>query len=65
MKTPIQIGKNIAATVEGSKLTLTIDLAKELGDSKSGKTVLVASTNGNQPVAGSDVIIGLNAYKRK
>ena len=66
MKTPIHIGNNIEASVEGKKLTLVIDLSKELGASKSGKTMLVASTNGNQKIATEHgVTIGLNAYKSK
>lgn len=55
------LGKNIDYTVEGNKLTLVIDLTKELGQSKSGKTMMVASTGGNAAVAG--VKVGLNIYK--
>jgi len=65
MKTPITLGKNLNASVEGSKLTIVIDLAKELGESKTGKSILVATTNGNQKIAGSNVAIGINAYKSK
>ena len=65
MKTPIHIGTNIKASVEGTKLTMEIDLSKDLGESKSGKTILLASTNGNQPIAGSNAIIGMNVYRKK
>jgi len=57
------IGKNIVATLTGNKLTLEIDLSKEFGPSKSGKTTVIASTNGNRPIIGSNAVIGLNVYK--
>ncbi len=57
------IGKNIVATLTGNKLTLEIDLSKEFGPSKSGKTTVIASTNGNKSIIGSDAVIGLNVYK--
>jgi len=65
MKTPIQIGKNIVGSVDGKKLTLEIDLSKTFGDSKSGKTTIVASTNGNKNIPGTEVTLGLNAYVGK
>lgn len=56
------IGKN------GDKqLVITTDLQKPTA-SKSGKTLVVASTHGNQPttlvINGKTVIVGLNAYVR-
>lgn len=56
--------KNIKATVKGNTMTIEIDLSKTFGPSKSGKTIIVASTEGNQKVEGSDVVIGVNAYKK-
>ena len=56
--------KNITTTVKGNKLTIEIDLSKIFGPSKSGKTIIVASTEGNQKVEGTDVVIGVNAYKK-
>ncbi len=60
----MELGKNIEAKNEGGKLTLVIDMTKRLGRSKSGKTTIVATTNGNVSVAGpkGDVVIGINAY---
>ncbi len=55
--------QNVKMEVKGNKLSIEIDLAEEFGPSKSGKTITVASTRGNQRVEGTDVIIGLNAYK--
>lgn len=56
--------KNIEMKTEKGILTIRIDLAKTFGPSKSGKTTIVASTEGNQPVPGDhNVKIGINAYK--
>ena len=57
--------ENIAVKVEGTKAIITIDLSKRLGHSASGKSIIVASTGGNQPIPGTDVVLGLNAYVRK
>ncbi|MDY6893908.1 MAG: hypothetical protein SVO01_00595 [Thermotogota bacterium] len=54
---------NIDLKVEDKKLTITIDLSKEYGRSKSGKTIVVASTLGNHRIDGTDIHIGINAYK--
>mgnify|MGYP003435739642 CR=1 FL=1 len=53
--------KNIETRMEGSKLILTIDTTKTFGPSKSGKTIIVASTEGNVKVG--NVTVGLNVYK--
>jgi hypothetical protein len=37
-------------TVEGHKLTITVDLSKEFGPSASGKTIIIASTEGSVSV---------------
>jgi hypothetical protein len=59
--------KNITTSVSKDRvLTITIDLKKELGPSKSGKTVLIATTEGNKAVANEDgkqIILGLNLYR--
>ena len=57
--------KNVEMTVDGKKLTITIDLSKEHGKSSSGKSIVVATTSGNVPVEGTEVKIGINAYKPK
>jgi len=56
--------KNVEMAVTDNILTLTIDLSKELGPSKSGKTIIIASTGGNQLVLGREEKIGLNVYKK-
>ena len=56
--------KNINMTVKGKKLTIEVDLSKEFGVSSSGKSIIIASTEGNQPIGGMpEVKIGLNIYK--
>jgi len=55
--------KNIEMTVEGEILTIKVDLSKSFGPSKSGKTIIVASTEGNVPVPERDEKIGLNVYR--
>ncbi len=36
--------KNVQMTVEGHKLTITVDLSKEFGPSASGKTIMGSSS---------------------
>ncbi len=56
--------KNVEMKVEGNILTITVDLTKEFGPSSSGKTLIIASTEGNQKVDGSDAVVGLNVYRK-
>jgi hypothetical protein len=47
-------------------ITTAVDLSKDFGPSKSGKTTIVASTEGNISVPGhNDTKLGLNIYKYK
>jgi hypothetical protein len=53
-------------TVDGDKLIITVDLNQEFGLSSSGKSITIASTEGNISVPGrEDVKVGLNVYKPK
>jgi uncharacterized OB-fold protein len=56
--------KNVSMSVQGDILTLVVDLSKEAGPSKSGLTIIVASTEGNHSVYGREEKIGLNVYKK-
>ena len=58
--------KNVSMKQDGKILTITIDLSKEFGLSKSGKTTIIASSEGNQSVANGDdvVYVGVNVYKK-
>ena len=56
--------KNIDAKVQGDKLVITIDLTKNFGLSGSGKSLIIASTEGNVSVPGrEDIKIGVNVYR--
>ena len=57
--------KNVELELEGEVLRITVDLSKELGPSKSGKTTIIASTEGNQTIYGREEKIGLNVYKKE
>ena len=58
--------KNVEIKVEQGKLVITVDLTKELGPSSSGKSVIIATTEGNIEVPGTaDVKMGLNVYHKK
>lgn len=56
--------KNIEMTTNGNILTITVDLSKEFGKSSSGKSIIIANSEGNQSVPGTDFKIGLNLYKK-
>lgn len=58
--------KNVDMAIEGNTLVIRVDLTKEFGESKSGKSITIASTEGNVSVPGhEDIKIGLNIYRKK
>lgn len=58
--------KNVEMSVDGNILTIKVDLTKDFGHSTSGKTIIIASSEGNQSVPGKEAVkIGLNVYKKK
>ena len=57
--------KNVEMTVEGTLLTIKVDLSKEFGPSSSGKTIIVASTEGNVTISNREEKVGLNVYRKK
>jgi hypothetical protein len=58
------MSKNVELSAEGNTLIIKVDLSKDFGASKSGKTVVIASTEGNISVPGMpNAKIGLNVYK--
>jgi len=58
--------KNVEMQVEGNILTIKVDLTKEFGPSSSGKTIIIASSEGNAAIPEKEEIkIGLNVYKKK
>ena len=57
--------KNVQIAVEGNILTIKVDLSKEFGPSSSGKTIIIASTEGNVSVPDREEKVGLNVYRKK
>ena len=57
--------KNVEMSVSGNILTITVDLSKEFGPSASGKTTIIASTEGNVSVPNREEKVGLNVYRKK
>lgn len=58
--------QNITTEFKGGKLIITIDTTKDFGPSKSGKSVIIASTGGNAAMAtptGTQFKLGINCYK--
>ncbi len=55
--------KNVEMTVEENILIIKVDLTKDFGQSKSGRTIIVASTEANATVPGRKEKIGLNVYR--
>ncbi|MHB1680918.1 MAG: hypothetical protein ACYCTB_10505 [bacterium] len=57
--------KNIEMNVAGDVLTIEVDLSKTFGKSGSGKSTIIASTEGNVSVPGKEEVkIGLNVYTK-
>jgi hypothetical protein len=58
--------KNVEMSLEGNTLTIKVDISKEFGLSSSGKTIIIASSEGNQSIPDkSDIKIGINVYRKK
>jgi len=63
LRKEIDLMKNVEMTVEGEILIIRVDLSKDFGPSKSGKTIIVASTEGNVSVPERNEKLGLNVYR--
>ncbi|MBA4392141.1 MAG: hypothetical protein C0407_01180 [Desulfobacca sp.] len=58
--------KNVQMSVEENILTIKVDLSKEFGPSSSGKTIIIASTEGNVSIPEhEEAKVGLNVYRKK
>ncbi|RJX20365.1 MAG: hypothetical protein C4570_03915 [Ammonifex sp.] len=58
--------KNIHMDLDGDVLVIRVDLTKSFGPSTSGKTTIIASTEGNVAVPGrEDVKVGVNVYTKR
>jgi len=57
--------KNIEMNIVGDILTIKVGLSKTFGKSGSGKSTIIASTEGNVSVPGKEEVkIGLNVYTK-
>jgi len=63
----MQYGDNVEVSVQdgkkGKRLHIEVDLTSKGAPSKSGKTVVIASTKGNKAIPEAGVILGLNVYR--
>jgi len=63
MSTPVN------AIVEGNELVIRLPINQGKVRSKSGKTLIVATTNGNIQtdilIDGTPVVLGVNAYRKE
>ena len=57
--------KNVEMRVEGNVLVIRVDLTKEFGPSSSGKTTIIATTEGNVTIPEREEKVGLNVYRKK
>jgi len=58
--------KNIEMSLNGDILTIKVDVSKTFGKSSSGKSTIIASTEGNVSIPGRDEVkIGLNVYTKQ
>ncbi|MBP1711469.1 MAG: uncharacterized protein H6Q49_1671 [Deltaproteobacteria bacterium] len=58
--------KNVEMEVVDNILTIKVDLTREFGPSSSGKTIIIATTEGNVTIPSQeDKKVGLNVYRKK
>ena len=61
----VEVAPNVKIEVKENKMVVTVDMSKDQGPSKSGKTRVIASSHGNVPVPGhADCRLGLNVYRK-
>jgi len=58
-----QVGRNVEVEVNAHLLTITVNLKAPGKPSATGKTLVIASTEGNQAIA-PGVYLGLNVYTK-
>lgn len=57
--------QNVTHRVDKKKLIIEVDLTQRLGDSQSGKTIIIATTGGNADVGVDGIKFGLNVFVKK
>ena len=55
--------KNIELERTGNILTIVVNLDEDFGPSSSGKSVIVASTEGNAAIEGREERVGINVFR--
>jgi hypothetical protein len=53
---------NVKTEIKGNKLHIEVDLSERHGVSASGKSISIASTQGNKDVGKDNIKFGLNVY---
>lgn len=57
--------KNVDMQLDGNMLTIKVKLTKNFGVSSSGKSIIIASSEGNAEIPGTPGIkIGLNVFQK-
>lgn len=56
--------ENVKITTDKGKMVIEIDLTQEQGPSKSGKSIVIASTRGNIE-AETGIYLSVNCYKKR
>jgi hypothetical protein len=58
--------QNVSYEKKGNILTITVDLSKNSGPSASGKSIVIASSKGNQIIdPEKKIYLGLNVYSTR
>ena len=56
--------KNVDLSIDGNILTIKVDLTQDFGASSSGKSQIIATTEGNYALPEREEKIGLNVYRK-
>ena len=60
-------GQNVEVTVQngkkGKRLVIEVDLSAQGTPSKTGKSIVITSTQGNKAVPDAGVMLGVNVYR--
>ncbi len=64
----MEIGKGVSVAAQGNILTIQLDMSKNFGKSRSGKSIVIATTEGNKGISSKmgredNVYLGVNCYK--
>lgn len=51
---------NVYIDFEDGLMIIEVDVSEALGDTKTGKSISIATTHGNKSIPGTDLMIGLN-----